>query len=172
MWPSIFAKMKAAGLNAVESYVFWNYHVPTLDARDSPDYSGRGNVTLFLELAARADLFVIWRVGPYICAEWPGGGMPGWLREVKDPRGAMHPRSATQPYQDTCRAWMQQHIELVRPYFAQNGGPIVMLQMEKPPLREDPRLASTDTLTTVVGRSTAAAEQHALALGWLSVSFR
>ena len=23
MWPIIFAKMKAAGLNAVESYVFW-----------------------------------------------------------------------------------------------------------------------------------------------------
>ena len=68
MWPDIFAKMKASGLGAVESYVFWNYHVQSLEQRDDPDYSGRGNVTLFLQLAAEADLFVIWRIGPYICA--------------------------------------------------------------------------------------------------------
>ena len=47
----------------MESYVFWNYHVPTLDMRETPDYTGRGNVTLFLDLAAKADLFVIWRIG-------------------------------------------------------------------------------------------------------------
>ena len=57
--------MKASGMNAVESYVFWNYHVRTLDEHNAgtADYSGRGNVTLFLELAAKADLFVIWRLG-------------------------------------------------------------------------------------------------------------
>ena len=126
MWPDIFAKMKASGLNAVESYVFWNYHVASLDARDTPDYSGRGNVTLFLELAAAADLFVIWRIGPYICAEWPGGGMPGWLRQLP----GMHERSATQPYMNETYKWMHQHIELVRPHFAANGGPIIMTQME------------------------------------------
>ena len=127
MWPSIFAKMKASGMNAVESYVFWNYHVETLQDRATPDYTGRGNVTLFLELAAAADLFVIWRIGPYICAEWPGGGMPSWLKQVGP---GMHPRSATQPYQDTCYDWMHQHIEYVRPFFAQSGGPIIMLQIE------------------------------------------
>ena len=36
--------------------VFWNYHVPTLDARQAPDYTDRGNVTLFLQLAAEVDL--------------------------------------------------------------------------------------------------------------------
>ena len=95
MWPEIFAKMKASGLNAVESCewpaskltaaapsllatvpcachsqrvcgcrwpdVFWNYHVQTLEdhTANTPDYTGRGNVTLFLELAAKADLFVV-----------------------------------------------------------------------------------------------------------------
>jgi hypothetical protein len=127
MWPTIFAKMRASGMNAVESYVFWNYHVRTIDDRQNPDYTGRGNVTLFLELAAAADLFVIWRIGPYVCAEWPGGGMPGWLKQVGP---GMHPRSATQPYQDTCYDWMHQHIEHVRPFFAANGGPIIMAQIE------------------------------------------
>ena len=128
MWPEIFAKMKASGMNAVESYVFWNYHVRTLDEHNAgtADYSGRGNVTLFLELAAKADLFVIWRIGPYICAEWPGGGMPDWLRQIP----GMHARSASQPYQDVCTKWMHDHIEYVRPHFAENGGPIIMTQME------------------------------------------
>ena len=41
--------------------MFWNYHVRTLEdhTTNTPDYSGRGNVTLFLELAAKADLFVV-----------------------------------------------------------------------------------------------------------------
>lgn len=77
MWPQIFADMRAAGLNAVDSYVFWNFHVAT--KLSAPDYSGRGNVTLFLELAAAADLFVIWRIGPYINAEWLNGGFPDWV---------------------------------------------------------------------------------------------
>ena len=124
MWPSIFRKMRDAGLNAVESYVFWNYHVRSLGA--DPDYTGRGNVTLFLELAAKHNLFVIWRIGPYVCGEWPGGGLPEWLRQVP----GMKPRSATQPYENVSRDWMKAHIELVRPYFAQNGGPIVLLQVE------------------------------------------
>jgi len=49
MWPAIFAiaSMKAAGLNTVDSYVFWNFHVrsnATAD-RTAPSYSGRGNVS-------------------------------------------------------------------------------------------------------------------------------
>ena len=58
--------MRAAGLNAVESYVFWNFHVQSLDDHNNKlaDYTGRGNVTYFLQLAQAYDLFVIWRIGP------------------------------------------------------------------------------------------------------------
>ena len=42
----------------------------------------------------------------------------------------MHTRSATEPYMNETYKWMHQHIELVRPFFAQNGGPIIMTQME------------------------------------------
>ena len=52
--------------------------------------------------------------------------MPDWLREIP----GMKARSATQPYQDVCTEWMHSHIEYVRPFFAENGGPIIMTQME------------------------------------------
>lgn len=119
MWPEIFAKMKLSGMNAIESYVFWNWHVQTLEDHKAGvyDYTGRGNVTYFLDLAAQHDLFVIWRIGPYICAEWPGGGMPAWLREIP----GMHARQASQPYQDVCTSWMHNHIEYAQQPPPQRG---------------------------------------------------
>ena len=62
MWPALFAEARANGLNTIESYVFWSYHKRT--ATDPYDYTGSGNVTLFLELAKQHNLFVIWRFGP------------------------------------------------------------------------------------------------------------
>ena len=52
--------------------------------------------------------------------------MPSWLKQIP----GMHPRSATQPYMNVTYNWMHQHIEYVRPYFAENGGPIIMTQSE------------------------------------------
>ena len=47
------------------SYVFWNFHQRELSDYTSGkyDYSGRGNVTAFLQAAKDANLFVIWRFG-------------------------------------------------------------------------------------------------------------
>jgi beta-galactosidase GanA len=126
MWPSIFEKMKKNGLNCVESYVFWNFHVRSAADRTSPDYSGRGNVTLFLELAAAADLFVIWRIGPYINAEWYGGGFPDWLKAMP----GVKVQTATQPYMRETEQWMQSHVDTIRPFLAGNGGPIILCQMD------------------------------------------
>ena len=28
MWPELFKKTKAAGINTIDTYVFWNYHEP------------------------------------------------------------------------------------------------------------------------------------------------
>jgi hypothetical protein len=128
-WPLIFASMKASGLNTVDSYVFWNYHVRSNStaARARPDYSGRGNVTLFLTLAAEADLFVIWRVGPYINAEWLDGGYPSWVSAACKGSGM---RKAKQPYMDLTTEWMQSHMTTIAPHFSSNGGPIILLQMD------------------------------------------
>jgi hypothetical protein len=52
--------------------------------------------------------------------------MPDWLKKIS----GMKERSATQPYMNEAYQWMHQHIELVRPFFAENGGPIIMTQME------------------------------------------
>lgn len=36
----------------------------------------------FIKLAHKLDLHVIIRPGPYICAEWELGGLPGWVNYI------------------------------------------------------------------------------------------
>jgi hypothetical protein len=69
---------------------------------------------------------VIWRFGPYICAEWPNGGMPQWLSEIPDD----HPRSPTPVWEHVVRKWATDHFAVIEPYLAKNGGPVIMSQME------------------------------------------
>ncbi|VDK75833.1 unnamed protein product [Litomosoides sigmodontis] len=49
-WADRLRRIRAAGLNAIQLYIPWNFH---------EIYSGR--------------------IGPYICAEWENGGLPWWL---------------------------------------------------------------------------------------------
>lgn len=84
LWASRFSKLKEAGFNCVETYIPWNWHeqrMPKsvndescLDMRQLED---------FLEMAEDFGFYVIARPGPYICAEWSGGGFPQWLMRKK-----------------------------------------------------------------------------------------
>lgn len=54
----------------------WNYHEPEPGVYN---FNGSRDLAAFLNEAARANLLVILRPGPYICAEWEMGGLPSWL---------------------------------------------------------------------------------------------
>lgn len=65
-WRQKLRTMRAAGLNAVTTYIEWSLHNP------KPDifiWEGIGDIEQFIRLAAEEDLYVILRPGPYICAE-------------------------------------------------------------------------------------------------------
>lgn len=65
-WRDKLRAFRAAGLNAVTTYVEWFTHNP-YDGQFVWD--GIANVEEFIRLAAEEDLLVILRPGPYICAE-------------------------------------------------------------------------------------------------------
>ena len=62
------------------SYVPWNLHEPEEGVFDfgqgGRDFSMFLDLPAFLRMAQEEDLFVIFRPGPYICAEWDFGGLP------------------------------------------------------------------------------------------------
>ncbi|EER17557.1 beta-galactosidase, putative [Perkinsus marinus ATCC 50983] len=90
-WEPMLEEMGRDGLNHVQLYVFWNYHEPRPPRYDQLkdrlehkyDFSGRGDLLGFIRAAAKKDLFVSLRIGPYVCAEWAFGGLPLWLRDVE-----------------------------------------------------------------------------------------
>lgn len=90
------------------------------------DYRGMANVSLFLQLAAEYDLFVIWRFGPYVCAEWPDGGLPGWLKQIP----GMKTRQYNAQWIAAVERWGQDHVKVIEPFLAMNGGPIIASQIE------------------------------------------
>ncbi|HEY1923286.1 MAG TPA: beta-galactosidase [Tepidisphaeraceae bacterium] len=108
LWADRFQKMKDAGLNCVETYVAWNWHEQqppaSLDDFSKIDMS---DLTDWLDMAInRFGFNVILRPGPYICAEWDGGGYPQWL-ETKKPADAPTNwlRSDDPAYLEWCKHW-------------------------------------------------------------------
>lgn len=75
-WHDKLKTMRAAGLNAVSTYVEWSLHNPK---EGIYNWSGMANLEKFIQLADKEGLLVILRPGPYICAERDMGGYPYWL---------------------------------------------------------------------------------------------
>jgi len=123
LWPELMRKTKAAGLNTVETYVFWNLHERE---RGVYDFSGRLDLRHWCELAAAEGLRVILRIGPYVCAETNYGGFPPWLRDVE----GMTMRTWNPPFMREMETWCRLLVDYLRPMFAPAGGPIVMAQFE------------------------------------------
>ncbi|KRX93467.1 Beta-galactosidase, partial [Trichinella pseudospiralis] len=69
-WSDRLIKVRAAGLNAVQTYVPWNLHEPL---PGEYNFDGMANLPVFLQTAQQLGLDVILRPGPYICAEWENG---------------------------------------------------------------------------------------------------
>ncbi|NWH75795.1 BGAL galactosidase, partial [Piaya cayana] len=122
-WKDRLLKMKMAGLDAIQTYVPWNYHEPQ---RDIYNFSGDKDLEYFLHLANEIGLLVILRAGPYICAEWDMGGLPAWLLEKK----SIVLRSSDSDYLAAVEKWMGVLLPKMRPHLYENGGPIIMVQVE------------------------------------------
>lgn len=81
LWRDRFRKIKDAGFNTVETYVPWNWHERDLPA-GLDDFSkiDLSEFEAWLKMAQdEFGFYTIVRPGPFICAEWGGGGYPRWL---------------------------------------------------------------------------------------------
>ena len=83
-WETELRKMKAAGVDIVATYVMWNHHEPV---EGSFDWKGKRDLRRFVQLAAKAGLDVVVRVGPWVHAEVKYGGMPDWVVDAIPTRG-------------------------------------------------------------------------------------
>ncbi|XP_037913145.1 beta-galactosidase-like isoform X1 [Hermetia illucens] len=123
-WRTKLRTMRAAGLNAVDTYVEWSLHNP----KDGEyTFEGIADVENFIKIAQEEDLYVILRPGPYICAERDNGGLPYWLFK-KYPN--IKVRTNDEDYKKEVSIWFSKLMPKLQKYFYGNGGPIIMVQVE------------------------------------------
>ena len=122
-WEHRIRMCKALGMNTICIYVFWNIH----EQREGEfNFTDNNDVAAFCRLAQKNGMYVIVRPGPYVCAEWEMGGLPWWLLKKKDIRL----REQDPYFMERVKLFEQKVGEQLSPLTIQNGGPIIMVQVE------------------------------------------
>jgi beta-galactosidase len=123
-WRHRLRMAKAMGLNAIATYVFWNYHETSPGVFDF--HSGNHDLATFIRTAQEEGLWVILRPGPYVCAEWDFGGYPSYL--LKSP--AVTVRGNDPRFLKAAARYIDALADQIRPLLVTHGGPILMVQVE------------------------------------------
>jgi len=122
-WEHRIKMCRALGMNTICLYVFWNIHE---QQEGVFDFTGNNDVAEFCRLAQKNGMYVIVRPGPYVCAEWEMGGLPWWLLKKKDIRL----REQDPYFMERVKIFEKKVGEQLSPLTIQNGGPIIMIQVE------------------------------------------
>ncbi|MBZ2196989.1 beta-galactosidase [Occultella gossypii] len=121
-WAAELAKVRAAGLNTVATYLFWLHHERE---RGTPDFTGILDIRHFVTLAAEAGLDVLVRIGPWAHGEARNGGLPDWVQH-----GPWHIRTDDPGYLEQVRRWYAAIAGQLDGLDAASGGPIIGVQVE------------------------------------------
>ena len=122
-WQDRLEKCKAIGCNTVETYIPWNMHEPK---RGEYCFEGMLDIEKFMQMAQQLGLYVIIRPSPYICAEWELGGLPAWLLA----EDGMKLRVSYKPFLEAVEEYYKVLLPRLVPYQIDNGGPVIMMQVE------------------------------------------
>ena len=123
-WEHRIQMCKAMGMNTICIYLFWNFHE---QEPDKFDFTGQKDVAEFVRLVQKNGMYCIVRPGPYACAEWDMGGLPWWLLKKND----LQVRTSADPYfMERSIKYLKQVGKQLAPFQIQNGGNIIMVQVE------------------------------------------
>ncbi|MHB1453470.1 MAG: beta-galactosidase [Saccharofermentanales bacterium] len=140
-WEDRIIKAKEAGCNLVSAYVPWMIHE---DVEGDIDFEGRrraeNDLALFISLIAKHGMYCLLRPGPYVMSELIHEGIPAWMyTEHKGSLacgrdGGVHPTQSVYlldgDYLDLVEKWYAAFAATIKPYLQDNGGPVIMLQLD------------------------------------------
>jgi beta-galactosidase len=123
-WRHRVRMAKAMGCNTIAAYIFWNYHESAPGKFDFE--TGNHDIAEFVRIAQQEGMWVLFRPGPYVCAEWELGGLPPYLLQIPDIKiRCMDPR-----YMAAVARYLKEMAVVIRPLLVTRGGPILMVQIE------------------------------------------
>jgi beta-galactosidase len=123
-WRHRIQMAKAMGCNTIAVYIFWNY----LERQEGVwDFKSENrNIAEFIRICQEEKMWVLFRPGPYVCAEWDFGGLPTYLLKTPDIKiRCMDPR-----YMKAVEKYVARLAKEVKSLQCNYGGPIIMVQVE------------------------------------------
>jgi beta-galactosidase len=123
-WRHRIQMARAMGCNTIAAYLFWNYHEPQQGRFDFS--SGNHDIRRFFRTVQEEGMWAILRPGPYVCAEWDFGGLPPYLLAIPD----IKVRCMDSRYMAAVERYLTALADEIQPLLLQNGGPILMIQIE------------------------------------------
>lgn len=125
-WASRIQAAKNAGLNTIETPVFWSRHEPRPGRFD---FTGENDLRYFVDLVGKAGMYCILGLGPYVGSDWDFGGLPAYLRESP----TINFRTNNHTYLEACSRFVAAVADQIRGWQVTapgTGGPIILLQCE------------------------------------------
>lgn len=123
-WRHRIQMAKAMGCNTIAAYVFWNYHEASEGVYDFTTWNK--DIAKFIKIAQEEGMWVLLRPGPYVCAEWDFGGLPSYLLKIQD----IKVRCMDSRFMKAAENYLNKLAEVIKPLQVDNGGSILMLQIE------------------------------------------
>ena len=123
-WRHRIQMAKAMGCNSIAAYLFWNYHEVKPGVFDFK--TENRDIAEFVRICQQEGMWVLFRPGPYVCAEWDFGGLPVSLLKIPDIKiRCMDPR-----YMKAVESYISAMARQVKSLQVTAGGPILMVQIE------------------------------------------
>ncbi|KAI5381601.1 hypothetical protein KIW84_055941 [Lathyrus oleraceus] len=125
MWHGLIQNAKDGGLDAIETYIFWDRHEPV---QREYNFSGNLDFVKFFKLIQEAGLYAIMRIGPYACAEWNYGGFPLWLHNIP----GIELRTNNEVYKKEMQIFTTKIVNVAKEanLLASQGGPTILAQIQ------------------------------------------
>lgn len=123
-WRHRVQMIKAMGCNTVAAYFMWNYH--ELEPGLFDFKTGNRDIAAFLKICKEEGMWVLFRPGPYVCAEWDFGGLPVRLLKIPD----IKIRCRDPRYMQAVAEYISAMAGEIRFSQCSYGGPILMVQIE------------------------------------------
>jgi beta-galactosidase len=123
-WRHRIQMAKAMGCNTIAAYIFWNYHETKPGVFDFK--TGNRDIAEFVKICQEEKMWVLFRPGPYVCAEWDFGGLPAYLLKIPD----IKIRCMDERYMKAVGGYIRHLSAEIKSLQCTNGGPILMIQIE------------------------------------------
>lgn len=125
-WADRIHAAKQAGLNTIETPIFWSRHEPR---SGKFDFTGDNDIRHFISLIGRAGMHCIVGLGPFVNSDTDLGGLPSWLAESTG--GTL--RTQNHAFLEACSRYVSAVADQIKPLQATGsgaGGPIVLVECE------------------------------------------